>query len=39
MISKDSYLPYDRTKLSKVLGAPWESVKLRDEDWFKVNLK
>jgi hypothetical protein len=36
MISKDSYLPYDRPKLSKVPGISWEDCKLRKDEWFTV---
>lgn len=36
MITKDDYLPYDRTKLSKSLGIDWDKIKLRDEAWFEV---
>jgi len=37
MISKDSHLPYDRPKLSKVPGVSWDDCKLRKEEWFTVS--
>jgi NADPH-dependent 2,4-dienoyl-CoA reductase/sulfur reductase-like enzyme/nitrite reductase/ring-hydroxylating ferredoxin subunit len=35
IISNDSHLPYDRTKLSKFPGISWEEVKLRSEEWYE----
>jgi len=39
MITKDENFPYDRTKLSKLLGQgiEFEKIKLREKEWYEVS--
>ena len=34
LISSESYLPYDRPRLSKVYGVEHKDIKLRDKSWY-----
>lgn len=36
MITKENYLPYDRTKLSKALNADVNSILLRSQEFYDV---
>jgi len=38
LVTADSYLPYDRTKLTKKLGCTWDEIKIREQTFFDVNL-
>lgn len=38
MVTKDSYLPYDRTKLSKALKCKFDDIKIRNSTFFHVKL-
>lgn len=36
LITKENHLPYDRTKLSKVLNSDVNSILLRSQEFYKV---
>lgn len=36
LITKENYLPYDRTKLSKALGSDINSILLRTQEFYNV---
>ena len=39
MLSAENVPPYDRVKLSKMLNATSDQLKLRQDEFYKVNLK
>jgi len=38
LITKENYLPYDRTKLSKALGSDINSILLRSQEFYNVSI-